>query len=50
MQGDALIHIVILYRAVDSGTKSELGFAVDNRRANVILTRARACLIVVANE
>ncbi|PYH65614.1 uncharacterized protein BO88DRAFT_470703 [Aspergillus vadensis CBS 113365] len=42
-------HIVTLHWAVDSGTKSELGFAADNRRANVILTRAWASLIVVAN-
>ncbi|PYH32406.1 uncharacterized protein BO87DRAFT_312756, partial [Aspergillus neoniger CBS 115656] len=40
---------IILDWVVDSGEKSELGFASDNRRANVALTRARACLIVVAN-
>ncbi|KAL4889313.1 AAA domain-containing protein [Aspergillus ambiguus] len=41
--------VVILDWVIDSGTKSDLGFASDNRRANVALTRARSCLIVVAN-
>ncbi|GLA30240.1 hypothetical protein AnigIFM63326_008441 [Aspergillus niger] len=42
-------HIVTLHWAVYSETESHLGFAADNRRTNVTLTRARACLIVVAN-
>lgn len=41
--------VVILDWVVDSGTRSDLGFASDNRRANVALTRSRTCLIVVAN-
>ncbi|KAK6811865.1 hypothetical protein RU639_012330 [Aspergillus parasiticus] len=41
--------MIILDWVVDSGTKSDLGFASDNRRANVAITRARTCLIVVAN-
>lgn len=41
--------MIILDWVVDSGTKSDLGFASYNSRANVAITRARACLIVVAN-
>ncbi|PYH56116.1 uncharacterized protein BO96DRAFT_434591 [Aspergillus niger CBS 101883] len=48
MQGHE-VDLAILDWVVDSGAKSHLGFASDNRRTNVALTRARACLIVVAN-
>ncbi|GMF92912.1 unnamed protein product [Aspergillus oryzae] len=41
--------MIILDWVVDSGSKSDLGFASYNSRANVAITRARACLIVVAN-
>ncbi|PKY04831.1 hypothetical protein P168DRAFT_225041, partial [Aspergillus campestris IBT 28561] len=41
--------LIILDWVVISGKKSDLGFAADNRRANVAPTRARSCLIVVAN-
>ena len=34
---------------VTSGDANYLGFASDNRRAKVALTRARSCLIVVAD-
>ncbi|KAL5357535.1 hypothetical protein BJX96DRAFT_172611 [Aspergillus floccosus] len=40
--------VVVLDWVVDSGTKSDLGFASDNRWANVALTRARSYLIVAA--
>ncbi|KAE8423790.1 AAA domain-containing protein [Aspergillus pseudocaelatus] len=48
MQGNQA-DIVIVDWVVTFGEPSDLGFASDNRRANVALTRARACLIVVAN-
>ncbi|KAL3261725.1 hypothetical protein ABHI18_003522 [Aspergillus niger] len=48
MQGHE-VDMAILDWVVDSGAKSHLGFASDNRRTNVALTRARARLIVVAN-
>lgn len=41
--------IVIVDWVVTSGESMDHGFGADNRRANVALTRARACLIVVAN-
>ncbi|KAF7626485.1 hypothetical protein F9C07_2263730 [Aspergillus flavus] len=43
------LNIVFEDWVVDSGSKSDLGFASYNSRANVAITRARACLIVVAN-
>ncbi|RHZ52506.1 hypothetical protein CDV55_104431 [Aspergillus turcosus] len=42
-------NIVIVDWVVTSGEPSGLGFASDNRRANVALTRARACFIVVVD-
>ncbi|KAK6812609.1 hypothetical protein RU639_011583 [Aspergillus parasiticus] len=42
-------NIIILDWVFDSGTKSDLGFASDNRWANITLTRARTYLVVVAN-
>ncbi|KAF7172082.1 hypothetical protein CNMCM6106_006375 [Aspergillus hiratsukae] len=48
MQGNQA-DIVIVDRVVASGEPTDLGFAFDNRRANVALTRALACLIVVVN-
>ncbi|KAF7170045.1 hypothetical protein CNMCM6106_004890 [Aspergillus hiratsukae] len=46
---DAKADIVIVDWVVTSGEPSDLGFASDNRRANVALTRGRACFIVVAD-
>ncbi|KAF5866133.1 hypothetical protein ETB97_000667 [Aspergillus alliaceus] len=48
MQGNQA-DIVIVDWVITSGESRDLGFGSDNRRANVALTRARACLIVVAN-
>jgi superfamily I DNA and/or RNA helicase len=48
MQGNQA-DIIIVDWIVTSGELRDLGFASDNSRANVALTRAHACLIVVAN-
>ncbi|RLL94337.1 hypothetical protein CFD26_101079 [Aspergillus turcosus] len=49
MQGNQA-DVIIVDWVITSGEPRDLGFASDNRRANVALTRARACLIVVGNS
>jgi hypothetical protein len=48
MQGNQA-DVIIVDWVITSGGPRDLGFASDNRRANVALTRTRKCLIVVGN-
>lgn len=41
--------MIILDWVVDPETKSDLVFASDNHRANIAITRANTCLIIVTN-